>query len=170
MLFRQKPNRSKENKGKEGNSKFIITGSDSAKSFDLVKEAFYQMTLLVDMVITRPGIGHAFPGRDGVISTVLGNVFSNMSRSVCLVTQNIAAGDIYPGKQINRRLCVMHLPASEYEVYRVSQPVYDRMDFCGLSAPAVPDILVIFRIYCPFFAPALCGCALIEVLSMQRFS
>ena len=48
--------------------------------------------------------------------------------------------------------------------------ICDSMNFCGLSTAAYPDKLVVFRIYSPFFAPALCGCALMEVLSMHRFS
>ena len=41
----------------------------------------------------------------------------------------------------------------------------------GLPNPSTTAwVLVVFSVYCPFFAPALCGCALIEVLSMLRFS
>ena len=53
---------------------------------------------------------------------------------------------------------------------RITQSIDNSVNFCGLSTPAGSDILVVFRIYSPFFAPALCGCALMEVLSMHRFS
>ena len=44
------------------------------------------------------------------------------------------------------------------------------MDFCNLSTMTYTDKLVVFSVYCPFFAPALCGCALMLVLSIHRFS
>ena len=44
------------------------------------------------------------------------------------------------------------------------------MDFCSLSTMTYTDKLVVFRIYSSLFAPALCGCALILVLSIHRFS
>ena len=38
---------------------------------------------------------------------------------------------------------------------RIAKRINDRMDLCGFSAAAQPDMLVVLAIYSPFFAPAL---------------
>ena len=50
------------------------------------------------------------------------------------------------------------------------QSIYNSMDLGCFTSSAYTDKLVAFSVYCPFFAPALCGCVLIEVLSILRFS
>ena len=41
------------------------------------------------------------------------------------------------------------------------------MDLGCFTSSAYTDKLVVFSVYCPFFTPELCGCALIEVLSIE---
>ena len=51
----------------------------------------------------------------------------------------------------------MYLPACEHKVDWIPQSVYNHMDFCSLSTATCSNKLIVFRIYSPFFAPALCG-------------
>ena len=51
----------------------------------------------------------------------------------------------------------------------IAEPRLDHIT-CSLSTMTYADKLVVSRIYSPLFAPALCGCALMLVLSIHRFS
>ena len=44
------------------------------------------------------------------------------------------------------------------------------MNFCALSPMTSTYKLIIFAVYSPFFAPALCGCTFITVESNDKFS
>ena len=156
--------------GQKGHSELIITCCDPTEDLELVEKALDQMPLLVDVKITGPRIDAVVPWRDGVAGFLLGDVVPNLLGTVSLVTQNVASFDFKFRKQINGCACIVNLSAGEQKMYRIPQSIDNRMDFCGLPTPAVSDKLVVFRIYSPFFAPALCGCALMEVLSIHRFS
>ena len=99
-----------------------------------------------------------------------GYIVPDLLRNIGFVTLNVAPFNLKLRKQINGRTCVMYLTAGEYKLDRITQSIDNSMGFCGLSTPAVFDKLDVFRIYSPLCVPALCGCALIEVLSMRRFS
>lgn len=154
----------------EGHSQLIIAGGDSAKDLELIEKALDQMPLFVSVEITGPGIDAVLPGWDGVAGLLFGDIVPDFLRAIGLVTQNVAPFDLKLREQVDGRTCIMHLTASEQKMDRITQGINDSMDFCGLSTPAVTDKLVVFRIYGPFFAPALWGCALMDVLSMHRFS
>ena len=64
----------------------------------------------------------------------------------------------------------MNLTSCKHKANRIAQSIYNSMDLGCFTSSAYTDKLVVFVVYCPFFAPTLCGCALIEVLSMLRFS
>lgn len=157
-------------KCKERQRQLVVTGCDSAEDLEFIEKALDQMALFVSVKIAWPGVGAVFSGRDGVPSLLLCDIFPNVLGAISLVAQNVASGDLQFREQINGRTCIMYLTASDQKSDRIAQSIYDSMDFCGLSTPAGSDKLVVFRIYSPFFAPALCGCALMDVLSIHRFS
>lgn len=154
----------------KGHSQLVIASSDPAEDLELIEKALDQMPLLVGVEITGPRIGAVLPWWDGVAGLLLGDVVPDFLRAIGFVAQNVAPFDLKLREQINGRTCIMHLTAGEQKMDRIAQSVYNSMDFRGFSTPAGSDKLVVFRIYSPFFAPALCGCALMEVLSMHRFS
>ena len=154
----------------KGHSQLVIASSDPAEDLELIEKALDQMPLLVGVEITGPRIGAVLPGWDGVAGLLSGDIVPDFLRTIGFVAQNVAPLDLKLREQINGRTCIMHLTAGEQEMYRITQTIDNCVDFCGLTTPAGSDKLVVFRIYSPFFAPALCGCALMEVLSMQRFS
>ena len=158
------------NKRQEGDSQLVIAGGNPAKNFELIEKALDQMPLFVGMEITGPRIGAVLPWWDGVAGLLPGDVVPDLLRTIGLVTQNVAPFDLKLREQVDGRTCVMHLTAGEQKLNRITQSIDNSMNFCGLSTPAGSDKLVVFRIYSPFFAPALWGCALMEVLSMHRFS
>lgn len=154
----------------KGYSKLIIACGDPAENFEFIEKTLDQVTFLVSMKIAKPRLDHIAFGRNGIRCTLFCYIGSNGLRPICLIAQNVAPFDLQFREQIDSCACVMHLSAGEQKLDWVAQRVNNSMDFCGLSTPAGSDKLVVFRIYSPFFAPALCGCALMEVLSMHRFS
>ena len=158
------------NKSQKGHSQLVIAGSYPAEYLELIEKALDQMPLLVGVEITGPRISAILPWRDGIVGLLLGDVVPDLLRTIGLVTKNVAPFDLKLREQINGRTCVMHLTAGEQKMDRITQSIDNSVNFCSLSSPAITNKLVVFRIYSPFFAPALCGCALILVLSMHRFS
>jgi hypothetical protein len=59
----------------------------------------------------------------------------------------------------------VYIAASEKQPDWVADTIDKSMDFCVLSAAGNANILVRFRSYSPFFAPAACWCTLVLVLS-----
>ena len=157
-------------KRQKGCSQFVVAGCNAAENLELIEKAFHQMALLVDMEITRPRINTVFSGRNRIAGFLLCDIVPDLLRTIGFIRENITPFDLYLRKQINSRTCVMYLPTGKQKLDWIAQGIDNSVDFCGLSTPAVADKLVVFRIYSPFFAPALCGCALIEVLSIHRFS
>ena len=90
--------------------------------------------------------------------------------SICFITQNVASRNFHFRKQIDGDTGIKDVSAGKQKVDGISQCIHNSMDFCSLSTVTYTDKLVVFRIYSPLFAPALCGCALMLVLSIHRFS
>ncbi len=128
------------------------------------------MAFLVQSKITEPWFHSIFLWRNRICCILFRNVVSDIYRAVCLIAKNVASSNGYTRKQIHCDRCIMYLTTSEEKVDRIPQGIYKNVDFSRLSAPAGANKLVVFRIYSPFFAPALWGCALMVVLSIQRFS
>ena len=141
-------------KSKKGHSKLIIACSDPAENFKFIEEALNQVAFLIGVEIAEPRLDHITFGWD----------------SVCFIAQNVAARNIHFRKQINGDTGIKDVSAGKQKVDGISQCIHNSMDFCSLSTMTYTDKLVIFRIYSPLFAPALCGCALMLVLSIHRFS
>ena len=157
-------------KSKKGHGELIIACSDPAKNFELIEEKLDQVAFLISVEIAKPRLDHIAFGRDRIRCSLLCDVGANGFCSICFIAQNVAAGNIYFRKQINGGTGIKDVPASEQKVDGISQCIHNSMDFCSLSTATCADKLVVFRIYSPFFAPALCGCALMHVLSIHRFS
>ena len=157
-------------KRKKGHSKLIIACSDPAKNLEFVEEALNQVAFLISVEIAEPRLNHITFGWDRIRCSLLCDVSANGLCSVCFIAQNVAARNIHFRKQINGGTGIKDVSAGKQKVDGISQRIHNSMDFCSLSATTYTNKLVVFRIYSPLFAPALCGCALMLVLSMHRFS
>ncbi len=124
------------------------------------------MTMLAAFTIIFPRFFDVPARRNRIFTAMLGNIFPDGSSSVCLIRKNVAAGDIHFLQQFHSNFGVIRLTSGQDEIHDLTVAVDQSMDFRVLSTAASADILPVFRVYSPFFAPALCGCALMEVLSM----
>ena len=96
--------------------------------------------------------------RGGIVySTPFGDVRPDGSRSIGFVSKNMTAGNVHSRQQFDSHFGVISLPAGQDKVHDLTGTVDQSMNFGGLSAAACADILPVFRVYSPFFAPALCG-------------
>ena len=157
-------------KSKKGHSKLIIACSDPAKNLEFIEEALDQVAFLISVEIAEPRLNHITFGWDRIRCSLLCDVSANGLCSVCFIAQNVAARNIHFRKQINGGTGIKDVSTGKQKMDRISQSIHNCMDFCSLSTMTYTDKLVVFRIYSPLFAPALCGCALMLVLSIHRFS
>ena len=157
-------------KREKGYSKLIIACSDPAENFKFIEETLNQMEFLIGVEIAEPRLDHITFGWDRIRCSLLCDVSANGLCSVCFIAQNVAARNIHFRKQINGGTGIKDVSTGKQKMDRISQSIHNCMDFCSLSATTYTNKLVVFRIYSPLFAPALCGCALMLVLSMHRFS
>ena len=157
-------------KNKKGHSKLIIACSDPTENFKFLEETLNQVAFLIGVEITEPRLYHITFGWDRIRCSLLCDVSVNGLCSVCFIAQNVAARNIHFRKQINGGTGIKDVSAGKQKVGGISQCIHNSMDFCSLSATTYTNKLVVFRINSPLFAPALCGCALMLVLSMHRFS
>ena len=144
--------------------------SDPVKNLEFIEEALDQVAFLISVEIAEPRLNHITFGWDRIRCSVLCDVSANGLCSVCFIAQNVAARNIHFRKQINGGTGIKDVSTGKQKMDRISQSIHNCMDFCSLSATTYTNKLVVFRIYSPLFAPALCGCALMLVLSMHRFS
>ena len=157
-------------KRKKGHGELIIASSDPAKNLEFIEEALDQVAFLIGVEIAEPRLDHITFGWDRIRCSLLCDVSANGLCSVCFIAQNVAARNIHFRKQINGGTGIKDVSTGKQKMDRISQSIHNCMDFCSLSATTYTNKLVVFRINSPLFAPALCGCALMLVLSMHRFS
>ena len=157
-------------KRKKGHGELVIASSDPAKNLEFIEEALDQVAFLISVEIAEPRLNHITFGWDRIRCSLLCDVSANGLCSVCFIAQNVAARNIHFRKQINGGTGIKDVSTGKQKMDRISQSIHNCMDFCSLSATTYTNKLVVFRIYSPLFAPALCGCALMLVLSMHRFS
>lgn len=81
-------------KSQKGHSELIIAGSDSAEDLKLFEKALNQVALLIGVKVAGPRIGAVFFGRDGVAGVLLRNIFPDGFRTIGLVSQDIASGNL----------------------------------------------------------------------------
>ena len=147
-----------------------MAGSDPVKNLEFIEEALDQVAFLISVEIAEPRLNHITFGWDRIRCSLLCDVSANGLCSVCFIAQNVAARNTHFRKQINGGTGIKDVSTGKQKMDRISQSIHNCMDFCSLSATTYTNKLVVFRIYSPLFAPALCGCALMLVLSMHRFS
>ena len=157
-------------KRKKEHGELVIASSDPAKNLEFIEEALDQVAFLISVEIAEPRLNHITFGWDRIRCSLLCDVSANGLCSVCFIAQNVAARNIHFRKQINGGTGIKDVSTGKQKMDRISQSIHNCMDFCSLSATTYTNKLVVFRIYSPLFAPALCGCALMLVLSMHRFS
>lgn len=157
-------------KREKGHSKLIIACSDPAENFKFIEEILNQMAFLIGVEIAEPRLDHITFGWDRIRCSLLCDIGANGLCSICFISQNVAARNVHSRKQIDGGTGIKNVSASKQKVDGISQRIHNSMDFCSLSTMTYTDKLVVFRIYSPLFAPALCGCALMLVLSIHRFS
>ena len=157
-------------KRKKGHGELVIASSDPAENFKFIEETLNQVAFLIGVEIAEPRLNHITFGWDRIRCSLLCDVSANGLCSVCFIAQNVAARNIHFRKQINGGTGIKDVSTGKQKMDRISQSIHNCMDFCSLSATTYTNKLVVFRINSPLFAPALCGCALMLVLSMHRFS
>ena len=128
------------------------------------------MTALVSFTVIFPRFFDVLTRRNRIFTAMFGDILPDGSSSIRLIRKDMTAGDVHFLQQFHGDFGVICLTAGQEEIHDLTVSVDQSMDFRVLSAAASADILPVFRIYSLFFAPALCGCALMEVLSMHRFS
>lgn len=124
------------------------------------------MTALVPFPVIFPRFFDVLTRRNRIFTTKFGDILPDGSRSVCLIRKDVTSGDIHFLQQFHGNFGIIRLTTGKDEIHDLTVTVNQSMDLGVLSAAASADILPVFRIYSPFFAPALCGCALMEVLSI----
>ena len=124
------------------------------------------MTMLVPFPVIFPRFFDVPARRNRIFTAMYGDILPNGSSSIRLIRKDVAAGDIHFLQQFHGDFGIICLTAGQDKIHNLTVSVDQSMDLRVLSAAASADILPVFRIYSPFFAPALCGCALTEVLSM----
>ena len=157
-------------KSKKGHSKLIIACSDPAENFKFIEETLNQVAFLIGVEIAEPWLDYIAFEWDLILFSLLCDIGANGLCSICFISQNVAARNVHSRKQIDGGTGIKDVSAGKQKVDGISQRIHNSMDFCSLSTMTYTDKLVVFRIYSPPFAPALCGCALMLVLSIHRFS
>ena len=124
------------------------------------------MTTLVAFAVIFPRFSDVLTRRNRIFTAMFGDILPDGSSSIRLIRKDMTAGDIHFLQKFHSNFGVIRLTAGQDEIHDLTVTIDQSMDFRVLSTTASADILPVFRIYSPFFAPALCGCALMEVLSM----
>jgi len=94
VLFQQKGNSSKINKGQIGSIPLVISSSNTTKPLAFQEEALNQMTLLVKPPIAIPGISGIAFRRYGVRSLAIRDISANLPCAIRPVSQDIAASQL----------------------------------------------------------------------------
>ena len=115
------------------------------------------MTMLVAFVVIFPRFFDVLTRRNRIFTAMFGNILPDGSSSIRLIRKDMTAGDVHFLQQFHGDFGVIRLTAGQEEIHDLTVSVDQSMDFCVLSTTASADILPVFRVYSPFFAPALCG-------------
>ncbi len=114
------------------------------------------MSLFVLPPITVPWIRIVGFRRYRVSCPVLSYIVANLLGTVCLVSHHDAARYIDRREYIDSDRTVVYIATGEKQLDGIAQTIDKRMDFRILSAARNAYILVRFRPWSPFFAPAAC--------------
>ena len=132
---------------------------DTPIVFDLAKEAFDQMPLLIDMAVVFPRLGAVLAGRDHCRGTACPYRSYERIGIVALIRNHGLVGQQRLGLRDVRRL-----PARKLEVQRVAQGIGQRLNLGAEAASGAPQGFGLRR---AFLAPAAQACARTMVLSKK---
>ena len=108
---------------------FVIACKNPAKPLELLKEAFYQMTLLVGIPIYWPWIADIALGWNRIGSILRINVFSYCLRTIGLIAEDIAPLDIDLAEQRDGVLGIVVITGTEQKSKRIAQAIHQSMNF-----------------------------------------
>ena len=128
------------------------------------------MALLVEHPIAPPWVACIWFWGNSIVAVLLLNVVQNFTGSIGFVGQDRTIWNVKMWQYIHCHCRIMDISTGQLKINWVSQTVYNNMDFSRLSPTTCGNKLIIFAVYIPFLAPALCGCALMTVESSDRFS
>ena len=148
MLNQQDSNGGKIHKGQEGSIRLVKSGGDSAKPLDFLKKTLHQMALLIQGPVYRPGIGDIAFGRNHIAGPVIRNIFPNRPGAIGPVCQHGTPADSDLFQQFNSVTRIVVISSGEKELHRVSQTVYDSVEFC-----VPPALSAVFSRCLRFHAP-----------------
>jgi hypothetical protein len=120
VLFDQNSNGSKQDKGEERLSQFVIASGNTAEMLELIKETLHQMALFVNPPITIPRIRIVCFGRDAVIPAALQNIFSDFRGTIRFISKHDAFHDFHMVKDICGYLRIMHISRRKLQIQRVA--------------------------------------------------
>ena len=115
------------------------------------------MTTLVSFPIIFPWFFDVSARRNRIFTAMFGDILPDGSSSVGFVGKDVTAGNVHFLQQFHGNFGVIGLTAGQNKIDDLTGTVDQSMNFCVLSTTACADILPVFRVYSPFFAPALCG-------------
>lgn len=156
MLFQQNHDASQVNKGFEAADQLVISHGDAGVMLELIEETLDQMAFLILPPITFPRILVVYFRRYGKSRTLFADEVTNTLGTVGLVSHNNASTDIDQGQNICGDCAVVDVPTRKQQFDRVAKRIDQRVNLCILPAARYADVLIGFRAYSPFFAPAAC--------------
>lgn len=128
------------------------------------------MPFLINVKVAIPWSIEFLTGRNCISCVLLSDILPDFFRTICLVTKNIAAGYIHARKQINCHFGIMNLFSCQHKMHRIADCITIAWIFVIFFRHDFSQSTGCFLNLQPLFASALCGCALMDVLSIQRFS
>ena len=117
------------NKRQERDIEFVIASKYPAKPFELLKEAFNQMTLFVGIPIYRPWIADIALGRNRIDCILRIDVVPYRFGPIGFISENIASLDIDLSKQRDGVPGIVVIAGTEQKSKRIAQAIHQSMNF-----------------------------------------
>ena len=128
------------------------------------------MPFFIKKPVAFPRISAVRLWRNHIISILSLDIIQYFTGSICFVSQNCAVGNIKMRQNIDSNSSVMYISSGQLKIDWIPKTIYNRMDFCRFTSTTGTNKLLLFTVYSPFLAPALCGCALMIVESNESVS
>ena len=127
-------------KGEIAASELLKAHGNSAAVLDLHKKAFHKMPLFIMAIIARPWLHCIFLRRNAVLRFLLRNIRPIILAAIGFVNQDSGSLDRQLFKCRLHHNAVVYLAARQHKDKRVSQAVYDCVDFGGSRPPRLTPI------------------------------
>lgn len=128
------------------------------------------MPFFIKKPVAFPRISGVRFWRNHIISILPLDIIQYLTGSIRFVCQNCAVGNIKMRQNIDSNSSVVDISRAQLDIDWITKTIYNGMDFGRFTSTASANKLVIFAVYSPFLAPALCGCALMTVESKDSVS